>query len=214
MESSDYNHLEVNFKIHNPTALFSPMRNNKMKYYKSSAYTLDELEERLRSFVPNPQLPHDPFAVVAIEEAIIAAREGNFGVGACLVKDSVVVERGHNHQFQPYFRSDLHAEMDLMTRFEDRVKVHENMRQYSLFSSLEPCPMCTLRLINSGVGKIFSIAPDEESGMARTVERLGPVWAGLAKRQEFAMADCSPELQDLALQVWLVPANKLTDALY
>ena len=185
-----------------------------MQYYKSADYTLDELEARLHAFVPDPNLPHDPFAVIAIEEAIIAAREGNFGVGGCLVKEGVVVQRGHNHQFKPYFRSDLHSEMDVMTRFEERMKERQDMRPYTLYSSLEPCPMCTLRLINSGVGKVLSIAPDEESGMARTIERLGSVWAGLAKRQEFAMADCSPELQELALQVWLVPANKLTDALY
>lgn len=185
-----------------------------MNYYQSSRYSLDELEERLRSFTPNPDHPHDPFAMVAIEEAITAAREGNFGVGGCLVKDGAVVQRGHNHQFKPYFRSDLHSEMDVMTRFEERMQERQDMRPYTLYSSLEPCPMCTLRLINAGVGRVLSIAPDEESGMARTIERLGPVWSGLAKRQEWAMADCSPELADLALQVWLVPANKLTEMLY
>jgi anaerobic selenocysteine-containing dehydrogenase len=40
------------------------------------------------------------------------------GIGACLVreKSGEIIERGHNRQHSPYFRSDLHAEMDLLDR--------------------------------------------------------------------------------------------------
>ena len=88
------------------------------------------------------------------------------------------------------------------------------MQDYTLFSSLEPCPMCTVRLINSGVGKIYHIAPDTESGVVKTFGILKPAWFELAKRQEYAEADCSPELKDIARQVWLVPVNQLADALH
>jgi hypothetical protein len=29
------------------------------------------------------------------------------------------MQRGHNWVFKPYFRSDLYAEMDTLTRYED-----------------------------------------------------------------------------------------------
>ncbi len=94
-----------------------------MAMYVSAALSLAELAERVRTFKPDPGCPHDPFVVIALEEAIAAAEDGNFGVGACLVDPSgQVVERGHNHVFHPYPRSDLHAEMDTMTRFEDRMQ--------------------------------------------------------------------------------------------
>ena len=50
-----------------------------MAYYKKTSRSLDELEKRLQAYVPDPKYPHDRFSIIAIEEAIAAAREGNFG---------------------------------------------------------------------------------------------------------------------------------------
>lgn len=165
---------------------------------------LEELEERIVSLVPHPEYPHDKFIIITLREAIAAAKEGNFGVGAVLVRENgEIVQRGHNRVFNPYFRSDLHAEMDVMTKFEERFKNIETMRGFTLFSSLEPCPMCFLRLIISGVGKVYYAAMDRDGGMVQRREHLPPEWKGLAKRQEFGLARCSPELSEIALQIFL-----------
>lgn len=176
-------------------------------FYAHPGGTLEELEQRLRLFRPSPDDPHDPFIAVCIEESIAAIREGNFGVGACLVRDREIVQREHNRMFYPYFRSDLHAEMSVMTCFEDRSRGGKAMRDYTLYTSLEPCPMCTVRLITSGVGKVYYAALDAESGMMATPQRLTEVWLRLAERQEFAEARCSPELKEMARQAWLISAN-------
>jgi hypothetical protein len=39
------------------------------------------------------------------------------------------------------------------------------------------------------------------------------VWVELAKDQEFAAADCAPELRDLALEVFLFTAETNTEKL-
>lgn len=66
---------------------------------------------------------HDSYVVVCIEEAIAAAEEGNIGVGAVIVgPDGEIIQRGRNRVFLPHFRSDLHAEMDAMNRFEDQFR--------------------------------------------------------------------------------------------
>ena len=165
---------------------------------------LDELEKQLKSFLPNPEYPHDKYVIITLDEAIAAAREGNFGVGAVLVRENgEIVQKGHNRVFTPYFHSDLHAEMDVMTRFEERFKDVETLKGFTLFSSLEPCPMCFTRLIISGVEKVYYAAFDEEGGMVQRFEYMPPEWKELAQRQEFAPAQCSPELKDIALQVFL-----------
>ena len=169
-----------------------------------SIQELDKLERKVQALVPDSSYQHDEFIIITLHEAIAAAKEGNFGVGAVLVnEDGEVIQRGHNHVFNPYFRSDLHAEMDVMTKFEERFKDVESMKGFVLFSSLEPCPMCFSRLIISGVEKVYYAAIDEEGGMVQRFEYMPPEWKELAQRQEFALAKCSPELSDIALQIFL-----------
>jgi tRNA(adenine34) deaminase len=169
--------------------------------------TLNRLEPVLAGYTPDPCYPHDRYVKVAIEEALAAAREGNGGIGALLIgPDGEVVEQAHNQVLAPYFRSDLHAEMTVMTRFEDRVRGRWQLKNYTLCTSLEPCPMCVVRLSAAGVGTVIYAAADGEGGMAATADRLPPAWAALAGRIHFAEADCSPMLKDLAQQTWLATA--------
>lgn len=170
---------------------------------------LNELEREVISFIPNPKYPHDKFIIITLQEAIAAAKEGNFGVGAVLVRENgEIIQRGHNHVFRPYFRSDLHAEMAVITKFEERFRNIERLEGIILFSSLEPCPMCFERLITSGVKKIYYAAIDKNGGMVHRLKYMPQAWAKLAKRQKFSLAKCSPELRNLASRIFLTTANE------
>jgi tRNA(Arg) A34 adenosine deaminase TadA len=178
---------------------------------QSPMEALNELERKVKEFQFDPRFPHDAAIVITLEESIAAAREGNFAVGACLVDpDGHVVERGHNHVPGTY-RTDLHAEMAVMTQFEERTKGTVKVQDYTIFSSLEPCPMCTIRLITAGVGHVFWAADDLETGMMRTLDRLTPGWVAMTHQQEFGSALCSPELKNLGWQVFLVTAKLLAE---
>jgi cytosine deaminase len=169
--------------------------------------SLAELEEKVKAFVPDPEQPDDAFTIIALQEAIAAAKEGNFAVGAVLVRENgEIVQRGHNRVFNPHFRSDLHAEMDVMTKFEERFQEIDSMKGLILYTSLEPCPMCLARLITSGVSKVYYASADEHGGMVHRLEHMPPAWTELAERQKFVKAQCSPELSDLALQIFLTTA--------
>ena len=78
-----------------------------MALYPPADMTFEELDAAIAAYEPDGSHAHDPFVKVAIEESLAALREGNYGVGACLVKDGEVVVRGHNRFYYPYFRSDL-----------------------------------------------------------------------------------------------------------
>jgi tRNA(adenine34) deaminase len=177
----------------------------------SEAAELDELERAVFSMIPDPQHPHDPFILVTLEEAIKAKREkAGGGVGACLVRESTgeIVERGRNHQFAPYFRSDMHAEMDLLNRYEDHVRISRpadnkayNPRRTDglvLYSSVEPCPMCLARIIDAGLKKTYYAAPDPTGGMVHKIKDMPPFWTNAAKGRIYAEADCSPAMKDIA----------------
>jgi len=179
---------------------------------------LDELEKRIASFVPSPHHRDDSFVLVTLREAVAAMREGSGGIGACLVHEQsgAIVEVGHNRQFMPHFRSDMHAEMDLLNRYEDKKNVKKvegvDPRQVDglvLYSSMEPCPMCLTRILNAGLKKTYYAAADPTGGMVRNISSLPPFWRDLAEGRTYAPADCSPELSEIATRLFTLSRRNM-----
>lgn len=178
---------------------------------------LDDLEKEIAAAVSDPQYPDDPFVFVTVKEALQGGRERNGAIGACLVREATgeVIERSHNRQYEPYFRSDLHAEMDLLDRYEEKVRATRskdpkdpsfrdprNMKGFVLYTSVEPCPMCMTRIINAGVKKVYYAASDPDGGMASRFESLPPFWKKLAEGMVLEEARCSPALRKLAQKLF------------
>lgn len=161
---------------------------------------LQQLKKKVAAYQPNPKYRDDTFIKICVEEAIAGACEGNQGVGACLVKDGKVIIRGHNQIYHPYRRSDLHAEMNVMTIFEQKHRNATGLDKYTLYTSLESCPMCAVRLIGAKVGQILHAAANK--GRCEKIDQLPPGWREQALHQVFAHADCSPELATLSLEAW------------
>ncbi len=177
---------------------------------------LNDIEAKVEAFVPDKDHPDDPFVVITLREAVAAIREGNGGIGACLVDERTgrIVERGHNRQYEPYFRSDLHAEMDLITRYEEKVRARRSrpagkptaeqrkIEGLVLYTSVEPCPMCLSRIINVGIGKVYWAAEDLTGGMGYKIADLPQFWRDRASGQLFQPARCSTELKQLASRLF------------
>jgi len=164
--------------------------------------SLVEIQAAIEAF--SPKMPDDSFALITLQEALAAAREGNFGYGACLVNESTgeVVERGHNHVFYPYFRSDLHAEMDVLDKYEDRMKAPISKADgLALYLSGEPSPMGLVRILSAGIMKMHYIAPVPQSGMGQARDCLPPLWKEMAKGRDYGLADCSPEIRNLSSEI-------------
>ncbi len=171
--------------------------------------SIAELEARIVTYVPDERYRDDVFGLVVVKDALVSLKAGSGGIGACLVdgKTGEVVERGRNRQYRPHFRSDMHAEMDLLNRYEDRVQKKgggnsgNDPRQCGdliLFTSTEPCPMCLTRIINSGIQRMYYINPDAGGGMAHCMDQLPPFWRRFAAGRDFRQAECSPQLQKIA----------------
>lgn len=164
---------------------------------------IDRAAETLEQFVPAKAHPDDVAAILCIREAISAVRQGNFGAG-CIIVDARgnVAAHGHNQVFAPRFRSDAHAEMVALNSFEEAHPRGLSMRGYTLYTSLECCPMCATRIITAGCEHVRYVAADPHGGIVRFIDRLPGVWPELAARQSWHQASCSPELQALALEIF------------
>lgn len=167
------------------------------------------LERRIQDYQINTAYRDDAYGLAVIKAGLESLKEGSGGIGACLVDSTTgeVIEYGRNRQTSGYFRSDLHGEMDLLNRYENRMKkstnaqAQENPRECKnlvLVSSMEPCPMCLTRIINAGIKTVLYVTEDKEGGMVTRMNDLPPFWREFAADREFRKADCSPELQQIS----------------
>ena len=176
--------------------------------FAAPEYTYDELAEQLAAYEPDPTYPHDVPSMVSIAEGIRSGRLGNVAVGGCLLKGDDIIDRNMSKAIAPYHRTDLHVEMVLLNDLEDRLcdDPTPRMRDYALFTSQEPCPMCLARICFNQVGKTFYVYRDgssPEAGEMTNWDRLPPGFRGLGSRLVIEEADCAPELKELSRQVWV-----------
>lgn len=163
---------------------------------------LDAISQFLKNF--KPQKKHDMLAIHAINQAVLAIKNGGWGIGAVLIdnESGKIIFTGQNKTT----RSDLHAEMDLLNQFEDsypdKKTRKEMLKRCTLITSLEPCPMCLCRLIAARVGSVYYVAPDEPGGMIHLFENLPASWKLLAKDKIYEQADCSDVLVKIAGEVF------------
>lgn len=169
----------------------------------------------LSEYTANRDYRDEYYAWLSCVLALKAVYCGNFGVGSVLVDiNGEIISFGHNEVFYPYFRSDRHAEMVVMDDFEEKHKNMDNVSGYTLYTSLESCPMCLTRLIASGIKRIYHVGADETGGMTnRMQESMPEAWLEIARGQEFDQAICSPSLTTAGKEIFLLTAYQLYEKL-
>jgi cytosine deaminase len=169
------------------------------------------LRDELRGF--GWDAPDDGYVWLSCVLALEALATGNYGVGAVIVRAGDVVAEGRNHLLEPYVRTNRHAEMEALDQFEDRFRELPAATGFTMYTSLECCPMCTVRLINTGIREVLYAAPDADGGMLGRFDGLPPFWQSLAASrvppQRFAQAPCAPGLTDLAARIFRASDSQL-----
>ncbi len=164
---------------------------------------ISKIERFTESYQPKKQYPDDYYAIESIIQTIHSFKEGGYGIGAIMVDSAGnIISKNYNSQIQRH-RSDLHAEMTLLSDFEEteEAKNYLNVFIYhpgvTVYSSAEPCPMCLIRLAAAGVNTKY-VTPGPDDGMANRIYCLPAAWRDLAYRYPCVKAKSSPELQKIA----------------
>ncbi len=162
----------------------------------------DALKERLFAYAAEGfSGPGDEAGWTSCVLALASLCCGNFGIGALIVDDEGrVYAQGHNEICAPRFRSDAHAEMVVISDFETQ---WPNVRKtgLSLYTSLEPCPMCYTRILISGLSQVFYVADDAAGGMVRRRHLMPDYWRAMEDRCRFSRAAVREPLRALATDI-------------
>ena len=164
---------------------------------------LSKIDDYLVSYIPQKEFPDDFYAKESNLQALKGIEEGGYGIGSILIDSGGnIIARNHNMQIQRH-RSDLHAEMTLLTDFEESPSSGKYMNIYiykpglTVFSSAEPCPMCFIRLATAGVDTKYC-TPGPDDGMVTRINCLPPSWSEMARKHKFEKAKSSPVMQKTA----------------
>ena len=134
---------------------------------------------------------------LALEEAQIAAAEGEIPVGAVLVKDGKVIASAHNRRENDHDPT-AHAEL-LCMRQAARLLGDWRLRGCTLYVTLEPCPMCAGAMVMSQLSECVFGAADEKQGCCGSVYDLpaDPALGSATRWQSGVMAEeCGKMMRD------------------
>ncbi|MFC0189378.1 nucleoside deaminase [Fictibacillus aquaticus] len=111
------------------------------------------------------------FLELALEEAEISFKEGTYPIGAVLVdSEGNILSKGRNHVF-----SDLdptsHAEIDVIRKAGPLLLKPEYKNTCTLYTSVEPCPMCSGALILADIKRVVWALSDDYLGAMRIMKQ-------------------------------------------
>ena len=100
---------------------------------------------------------------LAIEQARIAESCNEVPIGAVLIDPEGNIKQSSHNLVIDNSDPTAHAELNVIRR-ECRSLKNERLNGYSLFVTLEPCPMCATAISFARISKIVYGASDRKSG--------------------------------------------------
>ncbi|HOL91868.1 MAG TPA: tRNA adenosine(34) deaminase TadA [Clostridiales bacterium] len=110
---------------------------------------------------------HERFMAEALMEAEKARKKAEAPVGAVVVRNGVIIARGHNER-ESKNDSTLHAEMTAIRRACKKLGTWR-LTDCDLYVTLEPCTMCAGAIIQSRIRTLYIGTSDLKAGAAGSV---------------------------------------------
>ena len=107
------------------------------------------------------------FMKEALKEAKKAYKKDETPVGAVIVKDGIIIARGHNEK---ELKNDptLHAEISAIRKACKKLNTWR-LNECDMYVTLEPCAMCAGAIIQARVGRLFIGTSDPKAGAVGSV---------------------------------------------
>ena len=105
---------------------------------------------------------------IALQEAELAAAEGEIPVGAVIARGDEIIAVAHNAR-ERLRDPTAHAEMLVLRRGAAALRDAWRLEDCTLVVTLEPCAMCAGALVNARVGRLVFGAFDPKAGAVASV---------------------------------------------
>lgn len=153
-------------------------------------------------------MKHSDYMQIAIQEAEVAAQEGEIPVGAVLVVNGEIITKAHN---QRETTCDATAHAEILAIREACAKLQNwRLTGADLYVTLEPCPMCAGAIVNARIDRVIYGAADNKAGGVDSLFNIVNN-KNLDHRVEILSGICENECKEI-LQNFLQKKRGKTDA--
>jgi tRNA(adenine34) deaminase len=135
------------------------------------------------------------FLELALYEAELSYKEGTYPIGAILVDgDDNIISKGRNRVFSNQDPT-CHAEIDVIRNAGALLMSPGYKNKCTLYTTVEPCPMCSGALILADIKRVVWVLSDEYLGAMRIMKE------GNHFRHKFDKIEITPmPFRDLAIR--------------
>lgn len=102
------------------------------------------------------------FIEKAFQQALLAYQNDEVPVGALIVKDNKVIAEAHN-LVETLKNPCAHAEILAIQKACEKLNV-KRLPEYELYTTLEPCPMCSGAILHARIKRVTYLAKDFKWG--------------------------------------------------
>ncbi|MFD1738147.1 nucleoside deaminase [Bacillus salitolerans] len=131
---------------------------------------------------------------LALEEAKQAAKENTFPIGAVLVgPNHELISKGRNKVYS-FHDATAHAEIDAIRESGNFLLLDENRYKCTIYTTVEPCPMCTGAILFANITRVVWILNDPNFGGFRSFKE-----ANLFEKKLTKVSMLAQPFEDLAI---------------
>jgi len=142
----------------------------------------------------------EKYIIKCFDLAIDAGKKGDVPVGSVLVHDDEIIMTAQN-TVKSDDDSTRHAEMNLLVKSE-RAFSPETVQQSTVYTSTEPCVMCTAAIWKAGIRKIvYSVSLESLARVIRPGYKYIPC-EEVFERLETEVEVVGSILEEEGLEVW------------
>lgn len=121
---------------------------------------------------------------IAYKEALKAYKKGDVPVGAVIIKNNKVIAKSYNKK-EKNNNAILHAEIDVINKACKKLKTW-HLENCILYTTLEPCLMCTGAIIQSRINEIYYATENNNFGEINNIKKYNKqikINSGLLKNE-------------------------------